>query len=190
MVDAHTLRDNLSGYSDSALKWVKNHPEWTLPAIFVLAFGESIAFVSLVLPFWAMLVTLGPVLTGSGYNFAYVLGAASVGAAIGDWVSYTLGYYFHDRMTRMYPFSKHPGIMEKGHAFFDKYGAWAIIAARFSGPLRATIPIIAGAVKMNWITFQIANFGSAILWAGVLLGLGTGIVTYWSQTIDYIYRLL
>lgn len=173
MVDTSSLWANVQSYADLALDWVKKNPQWTLPAIFVLAFGESIAFVSLLLPFWAMLVALGPILTGSGYSFFGVLAASAAGAAIGDWVSYWIGHHFHDRLPRMWPFTRHPGILEKGHAFFEKKGGEAAIwIARFSGPLRASVPIIAGAARMPHWKFQRANWLSAIFWAGILLGFG------------------
>ena len=42
---------------------VNNYPNWTAAIVFVLAFGESLAFVSLVFPFWAILfLGIGPLL--------------------------------------------------------------------------------------------------------------------------------
>jgi membrane protein DedA with SNARE-associated domain len=85
----------------------------------------------------------------------------------------------------MWPLSRHPDLLPKGHAFFEKWGAWAIVLARFSGPFRASVPIVAGAVQMEWMKFQIANWSSAFLWAGVLLLFGDVA----GQAIDAIRRL-
>ncbi|MEO1720391.1 MAG: VTT domain-containing protein, partial [Pseudomonadota bacterium] len=68
-----------------------------------------------------------------------------------------------------------PDLMPKGERFFAKYGVWAIVLGRFSGPLRATVPVVAGATQMNHVKFQIANWLSAVLWAGVLLTFGDAI---------------
>ena len=43
---------------------------------------------------------------------------------------------------------------------------------RFFGPLRASVPLAAGIFRMPYWQFQIANFRSAFLWAGVLLSIG------------------
>ncbi len=170
--DAATFGERMHQWGDQIVAFTKANREWALPIIFALAFGESIAFVSLVLPFWGILVALGAFLPNVGVNMVAVWLAASAGAAIGDWVSYWIGYHYHERIAKMWPFTSHPTLLPKGQAFFEKYGAWAIWLGRFSGPLRASVPIVAGAVKMESSRFQIANWGSAFLWAGVLLAFG------------------
>lgn len=167
---------SLQEYADAIIAFVRDNPNWTGPIIFLLAFGESIAFVSLVLPFWGMLVAIGLMIGGADMTtFVTIWLAASVGAALGDWVSYWLGYHFHDPIGRMWPLSKYPDLLPRGHAFMDKYGAWAVVLGRFSGPFRASVPIVAGATQMNRWHFQLANWGSAFLWAFVLLKFGDGI---------------
>ena len=157
------------------------HRGWAPLIVLLLAFGESIAFVSLVLPFWGLLVALGALLGGSVYEFVLIWVAASIGAALGDWASYWLGAYFKDRIAAMWPLSRYPDLLPKGQRFFDRYGVWAIVLGRFSGPFRASVPIIAGAARMNQLVFQVANWLSAFLWAFVLLVFGDFIgklVTY------------
>ncbi|MFT5508279.1 MAG: membrane protein DedA with SNARE-associated domain [Hyphomicrobiaceae bacterium] len=148
------------------------HRAWAPLLVLLLAFGESIAFVSLLLPFWGMLVALGALFGGSWIEFLIIWAAASVGAALGDWVSYWLGAHFKDKIAAMWPLSRYPDLLPKGQSFFDKYGAWAIVLGRFSGPFRASVPIIAGASRMNPLIFQVANWSSAFLWAFVLLVFG------------------
>jgi len=176
----------LQEWADVIIAFVRDHRAWLAPIVFVLAFGESIALVSLVLPFWGMLVALGTLLGASGGEFALVWIAASIGAALGDWVSYWLGYHFHDRIARTWPLTRYPDLLPRGHAFFEKYGVWAIVLGRFSGPFRASVPIVAGATQMNQVAFQIANWGSAFLWAFVLLVFGDAI----GQLIGFLKGLL
>lgn len=166
----------LQEYADAIIAFVRTNPQWIAPAVFILAFGESIAFVSLVLPFWGMLVALGSMIgTADMTMFAVVWLAASVGAALGDWVSYWLGYHFHDQIARMWPLSRQPDLLPRGHAFMEKWGVWAVVLGRFSGPFRASVPIVAGATQMDKMKFQIANWSSAFLWALVLLVFGDAI---------------
>ena len=171
-------------YSQALLDFVRAHPNWAALVVFLLAFGESLAFISLVLPFWAMLVGIGTIIGGSSpVVFWTIVVAAGTGAALGDWVSYWLGYHYHEQVKQMWPLKKVPGLIDKGHVFFEKYGAWAIVLGRFSGPLRASVPIVAGITEMPWLRFQIANWSSAFLWALVLLSPGSWGMQWWMSRL-------
>ncbi|MBS0242318.1 MAG: DedA family protein [Proteobacteria bacterium] len=172
---------NLHALTQSLPAFISEHRAWAGPIMMVLAFGESLAFISLVLPFWTILIAVGTVITATGsHDFWIVLAAAAVGAALGDWLSYWLGYHYHEKIAGMWPLNKYPELLPKGQAFFDKWGAGAIWLGRFSGPLRASIPIVAGAVRMPATRFQIANWGSAFLWAYTLMTFGDILGKAWA----------
>ena len=61
---------------------VKTYPNWTAAIVFVLAFGESLAFVSLIFPFWLVLfLGIGPLLGAAGAtDFWTIATAAAIGA--------------------------------------------------------------------------------------------------------------
>ena len=100
------------------------HREWAAPIVFVLAFGELLAFVSLILPFWGMLVVIGTIIGASdSLNFWAIMTAAAVGAALGDWLSYWLGYHYHEQIQRMWPLNRYPNLIPQGHKFFTQAGA-------------------------------------------------------------------
>ncbi|MEQ8823385.1 MAG: DedA family protein [Filomicrobium sp.] len=167
--------EDVPTYTDWVIQTIDQNRNLATLAIFILAFGESLAVVSLVLPFWAMLVGIGTLIGASGSlnEFLLVWVAASLGAACGDWLSYFLGKYYHAEIAQMWPLSRHPDLIPRGHDFFERYGVWAIVIGRFFGPLRAAVPLVAGIVEMPMRPFQIANFASAFLWAGVLLAPGS-----------------
>jgi membrane protein DedA with SNARE-associated domain len=96
-----------------------------------------------------------------------------LGAALGDWLSYWLGAHFQHRVAGWWPLSRYPQLLPKGEAFFKRWGWIAIVVGRFSGPLRATVPLAAGITHMPMMPFQLANFGSAFLWAASLMLPGT-----------------
>jgi membrane protein DedA with SNARE-associated domain len=184
--EASELGEHARALTTTLMAWIKSHPGWAMLAIALLAFGESIAFVSLVLPFWGILVALGTAISGVELHIWYAyMTAAAAGAALGDWFSYWLGYHYHERIARLWPFTSHPDLLPRGHQFFDTWGVWAIVIGRFSGPLRASVPIVAGAVQMNKMHFQIANWGSAFLWAGTLLVFGDIISKIWNLGLRY-----
>jgi membrane protein DedA with SNARE-associated domain len=163
---------DLEGYAQQIVEFVKVHQGWAAPIVAALCFAESLAFISLLIPAWAALVAIGTLIGASGLNFWPIWIAGSIGAALGDWLSYWIGLKLEKGVYNIWPLSKHPELIPKGEDFVKKWGALAIFIGRFSGPLRATVPLVAGIFAMPFWRFQLANFTSAFLWAAVLLTLG------------------
>ena len=176
----------LEAYAQPVIDFVKTHQAWAAPIVFVLCFAESLAFISLLIPAWAALVGIGTLIGASGLNFWPIWVAGSIGAALGDWLSYWIGLKLEYRVYHMWPLSNRPDLIPKGEDFINKWGALAVIIARFSGPLRASVPIVAGIFGMPQWRFQLANWFSAFLWAWMLLVLGDVA----SQSIKWLYGLL
>ena len=63
----------------------------------------------------------------------------------------------------------------RAESFVARWGVPGIFIARFSGPLRASVPLAAGIFEMPFWRFQLANFGSAMVWAATLLTLGDAV---------------
>jgi len=158
--------------ANSVIEFVRDHQAWAAPVVFLLAFGESLAFLSLMVPGWAALVGIGALMGASGISFWPVWIAGGIGAALGDWVSYWFGYRYKEHVAQMWPLSKYPEILPRGEAFVRDWGVPSIFIGRFFGPLRASVPLAAGIFEMSYWPFQIANFVSALLWSGVLLLFG------------------
>ena len=153
-------------FAHALANFVRDHQHWAAPIVLVLAFGESLAFVSLLVPAWGALIGV------SGISFWPVWIAGGLGAALGDWVSYWFGYRYKEHVAQMWPLSKYPEILPRGAAFVRDWGVPSIFIGRFFGPLRASVPLAAGIFEMSYWRFQIANFVSAMLWSGVLLLFG------------------
>jgi len=177
---------DLDQYIQQITDFVRVHQVWAAPVVFALCFAESLVFISLLIPAWAALVGIGALIGASGLSFWPIWIAGAIGAAFGDWLSYWIGLKLENRVYHMWPLSQHPDIIPKGEAFIRKWGALAIFIGRFSGPLRASVPLIAGVFAMPYWRFQFANFSSALVWAAVLLTLGD--VT--SITLQWIVRMI
>ena len=162
----------MEAYAVQLVDFVKAHQVWAGPIVFALCFAESLAFISLLVPAWAALVAIGTLIAAGGLNFWPIWVAGSLGAAAGDWLSYWVGLKLENRVYHMWPLSQHPHLIPAGENFIRKWGSAAIFIARFSGPLRASVPIVAGVFAMPYWRFQVANFTSAFIWAWVLLSLG------------------
>ncbi len=168
-------------YAKQVAEFVREHEMWAAPIMFALAFGESLAFISLLIPAWSILVAIGALIGSSGISFWPIWIAGALGAAFGDWLSYWIGFKLEKTVYHIWPLSRHPDLIPKGETFVKKWGVLGVFIGRFFGPLRASVPLVAGIFAMPYWQFQFANFTSAFVWAAVLLTLGDvlGIVVKW-----------
>ncbi len=154
------------------IDFVRAHAQWAAPIVFALAFAESLAFISLLVPAWGALVAMGALIKSGGIEFVPVWIGGSLGAACGDWLSYWVGLKLEHGVAKVWPLSRHPDLIPRGEAFVTKWGILGIFIGRFFGPLRASVPLVAGIFEMPYWRFQFANFISAFIWAAALLTLG------------------
>jgi membrane protein DedA with SNARE-associated domain len=175
---------DFQAYADQVIAFVRDNAAWAPPIVFALAFGESLAFISLLIPAWGALVAIGALIGSSGIDFWPVWIAASLGAAFGDWLSYWIGLKLEYSVQHIWPLSRHPDLIPRGETFMKKWGVLGIFIGRFFGPLRASVPLIAGIFEMPFWRFQLANFSSAFVWAAVLLTVGDGI----SVLLNYLWN--
>lgn len=156
---------DFTGVIQSITDFISAHPQWALGVIFILAFGESLAFISLLLPATVILLATGALIGESELHFLPVWLAAALGAFVGDWLSWWIGYRYCHRAVTVWPLSRKPQLVQRGHTFFSRWGAWGVFIGRFFGPLRAVVPLVAGICRMPSTTFQLANITSAMVWA-------------------------
>jgi membrane protein DedA with SNARE-associated domain len=154
------------------LEFIRANQAWAAPLVFLLAFGESLAVVSLLLPATAILFALSGLLGASGIPFWPCWAAAALGAILGDCVSYWIGHRFKDQLPRLWPLTRVPDLLPRGQAFFHKWGVAGVFIGRFFGPLRAAVPLVAGTCAMPVLPFMLANLASALVWAGGILAPG------------------
>ncbi|AKJ40833.1 DedA family protein [Pragia fontium] len=154
------------------MNFVRNHQVWGPPIVFFLAFGESIAFLSLLIPATVILIGIGAIIGESGITFWPLWVAASAGAFFGDWISYWFGRHYKEKVAEMWPLSRNPQMLVRGQHFFDRWGTVGVFIGRFFGPLRATVPLVAGICDMPSKPFQAVNLSSAILWGFLMLAPG------------------
>ncbi len=161
---------------DGSIAFVRDHVAWTPYIVFALGFAESIALVSLFVPSTILFLAIGGLHSAAGGSFVEVWIAGACGAAIGDVVSYLTGRYFKNDVPGMWPFSRMPGVVPKARAMFERYGFWSLIAGKFFGGLRPFVPVVAGMMDMPWLVFLLGTVISSVIWAGLFLAPGYGIL--------------
>jgi len=161
--------------ADWLLAFARHHPESAFAIAFIVSFGESFAGLSFLVPGTTILIAIGALLRAIDaelWGFFPVWLAAAVGAILGDWISYWIGHRFKEHVLSAWPISRYREQMDGALRFFGRWGVWAIFLGRFTGPLRATVPLVAGISQMRFWPFQIANVTSALIWSASLLFLG------------------
>ena len=151
------------------LDWVRAHPFWAGIVLFAISLAESLAVVGVLVPGVAIMFGIGALIGAGAADFWTMCAWAIAGAVTGDGLSYWLGHRYRLRLREMWPFRRMPDTLEQGQRFFEKHGALSIVFGRFFGPVRATVPLVAGMLDMPSGRFITANVGSAILWAPAYL---------------------
>jgi membrane protein DedA with SNARE-associated domain len=159
-------------FVNTVVTFVREHESWIAPVTFVVAFLESFCFLSLVWPGTAILIGISALLVQSGVEWHVLWPAiiwAGVGGALGYSISYWLGLYYKEGMRTVWPFSRHPELIERGQSFFNRWGAVSVFLGHFFGPVRAVIPVVAGMYAVPQWQFQLANITSSFIWAAGII---------------------
>ncbi len=159
----------MSELLDPLLQWISAHPGLAGFAVFLVSMAESMAIVGMIVPGVAMMFAVGALISTGSLSFWPTLCWAVAGAVVGDGVSFLIGRHFRERLVSLWPFDRHPQMLERGVGFFQRYGGKSVILGRFVGPIRAVIPLVAGMFGMQPSRFFLANLFSAFAWAPAYL---------------------
>lgn len=159
----------MDGFVDSVARFLVAHRGWAGPVIGLLVFLESLAVVGLLVPATTIVIMTGGFLASGLIDPAPVIFWSVAGAVAGDWVSYAVGYRIGPGAYRRWPLNRQRRSVAKARLFFHRFGFISVFFGRFIGPLRATVPLVAGVMQMDRKTFQAANVASALLWVLMLL---------------------
>lgn len=148
------------------------------PVIGLFAFAESLVLIGMFVPAIALMIAVGGLIGSGVLDPAPVLFWAILGSVAGDWISYALGRRIGPRVYHRWPLKGHRTAVARARLFFRRYGFVSVFLGRFLGPVRATVPLVAGVMQMDGRAFQIANITSAVVWVPALLAPG-----YWAGSL-------
>jgi membrane protein DedA with SNARE-associated domain len=102
-------------------------------------------------------------------NIGWVIVVAAVAAIVGQAIGYAIGREFGYRLLLRYgPYVRvTESRIKLGEYLFLRHGRKIIIVARFVPLLRSLAGILAGANRMPWLQFLLANTVGAFAWASV-----------------------
>ncbi|TBW32312.1 DedA family protein [Siculibacillus lacustris] len=171
---------DIASLFDAALAWISDHRAWAGVVYGLMAFGESMVVLGVLIPATGVMMAAGALVADGTLPFLDLWIGGAVGAALGDTVSYRIGRWLGPGVHRIWPFSTRPEMLAAAERLFARWGWIAVVVGRFIGPLRASIPTVAGMAEMPAGLFQAANIGSAILWIPVLVFPGTILGWAWA----------
>lgn len=151
------------------LQWSAAHPGLVIAAGFALAFVEALALVGIVVPGILLLFLLGALVGWDLPLLAALALAVASGAMAGDGLSFWLGHRYRGRLREIWPFARRGHWLDLGEQFFLRHGGKSIFIARFIGPLRPILPLVAGSLGMPPATFVPRMLVACILWAPLML---------------------
>ena len=162
----------MENFIDAFAQFIETHRAWAAPLLGLLAFGESLVLVGLFIPATPMMILVGGLIGSGVLPPIPVVVCTIVGAILGDIVSYALGRITGPRVVYKWPLSRYRHGVARARLFFRRYGLSAVFFGRFLGPIRCTVPLVAGMMAMDQRRFQAANVLSALVWAPLMFAPG------------------
>ncbi|HTL40580.1 MAG TPA: VTT domain-containing protein [Pseudolysinimonas sp.] len=175
---------------------------WALLVVCLIIFSETGLLVGFILPGDTLLIITGLLTftgtmhaTGTGIQIPIYLVclAISVAAFLGGEVGYLIGHKAGPRIFER----RESGLFSKENVvrtnkFFERFGPFAIIAARFVPIVRTFAPVAAGVGHMSYRRYSLYNAVGALIWgsgltfAGFVLGYFQPIADFVTEYIDLI----
>lgn len=78
-----------------------------------------------------------------------------------------------------------PDDIRKAHAWFDKYGIWAVLIGRVIPLIRSLISIPAGSTRMQLLPFLLFTTLGSLVWNTFLVTVGATVGSSWESIVDY-----
>ena len=157
--------------------FVQAHGMWVYALLFAIIFVETGLVVMPFLPGDSLLFVVGAMCGAGLMSYPLAVGLLFLAAVLGDQCNYSIGRYFGPKVFQWEQsrfFNK--AAFDKAHAFYETYGGFTIIAARFMPFLRTFVPFVGGVAQMSRAKFTLFNIIGAALWvlgvctAGYFLG--------------------
>ena len=155
----------MHSFIDQSIAFLSSHAELAYLTLFLAALLEAVPIVGSVIPGSTIIFALSALVPGGELRLEWVLAAAIAGALLGDGSAFWVGHRSQSEILSSWPLSTYPRVIAKSEAFFRRWGTLAVFLARFVPPVRAFVPVTAGALGMSPPLFYAVNIPAILLWA-------------------------
>lgn len=157
----------MTSFLDPLIAFVSAHAWLAYLTLFLAALLEAVPVLGALVPGSTIILALSALVPGGELNFWGVLLAAIAGALLGDGSAFWIGHRSQRKILSVGPMAKYPAVIAQSEAFFHRWGALAVFFARFVPPIRAFVPVTAGALGMPPARFYGVNVPAILAWACV-----------------------
>jgi membrane-associated protein len=155
----------VASYLDPLIAFVSANAWLAYLTLFLAALLEAVPVVGSVIPGSTVILALSALVPNGELKLQWVLLAAIAGALAGDGSAFWAGHRSQREILSTWPLTNYPRVVAQSEAFFQRWGIWAVFFARFVPPIRAFVPITAGALAMQPSRFYPVNIFAVLLWA-------------------------
>ncbi|MBA2398478.1 MAG: DedA family protein [Bradyrhizobium sp.] len=155
----------MASFLDPLIAFVSAHAWLAYLTLFLAALLEAVPVVGSLVPGSTSILALSALVPGGELKLWAVLTAATAGALVGDGSAFWIGHRSQRDILNVWPLRNYPGVVAQSEAFFHSRGALAVFFARFVPPIRAFVPITAGALGMPPLRFYSVNIPAILVWA-------------------------
>ena len=155
----------MTSFLDPLIAFVSAHAGLAYLTLFLAALLEAVPVAGSVIPGSTVILALSALVPGGQLKLEGVLAAAIAGAVLGDGTAFWIGHRSQREILGTWPLANYPGVVARSEAFFNRWGVLAVFFARFVAPIRAFVPITAGALDMPPARFYAVNIPAIFVWA-------------------------
>ena len=147
-----------------------------------IIFIETGLLIGFFLPGDSLLFSAGLVAAArDDINIVFLVIAIFLAAFIGDQVGYVIGRKVGRPYLEKHKSKRMIKMLERSERFYERYGWWSVVIARYIPWVRTFVPPIAGTVRMSYYKFLSANALGAMLW-----GVGITLAGFYSGSIPLV----
>ena len=140
--------------------------------ICIIIFSETGILLGVFLPGDSLLFAAGLVASQGMFNPIALSALVALSAIIGDASGYWIGRKGGEIILHRYPHFIKPEHIARTEQFYERWGARAIVLARFVPIVRTIVPVLAGIARMRYDRFSLFNMLGGVLWAPIMIYLG------------------
>jgi membrane protein DedA with SNARE-associated domain len=155
----------VASFIDPLIAFVSAHAWLAYLTLFLAALLEAVPIAGSVIPGSTIILALSALVPGGDLRLEWVLAAAIAGALLGDGTAFWIGHRTQREILSSWPMTNYPRVVAQSEAFFRRWGVLAVFFARFVPPIRAFVPVTAGALGMTPLRFYAVNIPAILLWA-------------------------
>lgn len=176
------LIDFILHIDDHLLEMVNQYGSLVYIVLFIIVFAETGLVVTPILPGDSLLFAAGALAAGAKkLDVTLLIILFFVAAVLGNTVNYAIGRYFGPRIFQIKSRWIKMEYLERTKAFYDKYGATAVVLSRFVPIFRSFVPFVAGVGQMAWGKYMAYTVFSAAIWVVPITLLG-----YWFGNVPIV----